>query len=80
MGFKADFFGEGDRYDYASMCMPVNPFRASSAKPTNFYSKGKFRRAMRSKLFYLVLPDESVCSGGCRVLLLLLLLQGVREW
>ena len=42
MGFKEDFIGVGDRYNYGAMCVPNNPFRpASEAKKANFYSKGK---------------------------------------
>ena len=41
MGLKATLVGEGDRYDYLSLCMPTVPWKKSSAK-LNFYSKGKY--------------------------------------
>ena len=42
MGFKENFIGVGDRYNYGSMCAPNNPFRpVSEAKKANFYGKGK---------------------------------------
>ena len=41
MGFKEMFIGDGERYNYGSMCVPNNPFRRGPSKQKlNFYAKG----------------------------------------
>jgi hypothetical protein len=46
MGLKEAFIGDGERYDYGSMCMPNIPCITKEAKKLNFYSKGEQSRAM----------------------------------
>jgi hypothetical protein len=42
--WKATFVGEGDRYNYGSMCAPNIPCSKNQEKPkSNFYAKGKRR-------------------------------------
>jgi hypothetical protein len=43
MGFdwKAEFIGDGERYNYSSMCLPTVPWSSAEKKKVNFYSKGK---------------------------------------
>jgi hypothetical protein len=42
MGFnwKAEFVGDGERYDYSSMCLPSLPWSSGEKKQINFYLKG----------------------------------------
>mmetsp|Transcript_33222 Transcript_33222/g.48777 ORF Transcript_33222/g.48777 Transcript_33222/m.48777 type:complete len:583 (-) Transcript_33222:111-1859(-) len=40
MGFRETFIGTGDRYNYASLCIPTYPCaKAEDKKPMNFYGK-----------------------------------------
>jgi NCS2 family nucleobase:cation symporter-2 len=41
MGFdwKAEFIGDGERYNYSSMCLPSVPWSSAEKKKVNFYSK-----------------------------------------
>jgi hypothetical protein len=50
MGFdwKAEFIGDGERYDYGSMCMPTMPWSSGEKKKINFYSKGKKKTVMEA--------------------------------
>jgi hypothetical protein len=53
MGFKETFIGTGDRYNYASLCVPTYPCaKIEDKKPMNFYSKGE--QMYYSKLLCIV--------------------------
>jgi hypothetical protein len=41
MGWKEQFLGEGERYNYGSMCAMTYPCSKAEKKKVNFYTKGK---------------------------------------
>lgn len=39
MGFRELFIGDSERYDYTSMCLPMNPFSKAPKPKLNFYGR-----------------------------------------
>ena len=79
MGFKATWLGEGDRYNYGSMCVPTYPCKKQNSQKINFYSKGMFpfdfacwilwlrtvnsERRRQQRILYLIMGFKSTWIG-----------------
>lgn len=54
MGFQDAFLGSGERFDYASLCLPTYPCAPKeSKKALNFYGKGTEKAGLNISFCHL---------------------------